>query len=118
MPQINDTVNVYKLWNPETRRNPQPVYKAMRENDPIYPATGPVTGNRFWFFTRYDDVIAALKDPRFGKDARRLPPEIARRYIGDDSDPIFQAIDRHMLNLDAPTIPGCAPSSIRPSRRV
>lgn len=102
MPQINDTTNIYKLWNPETRRNPQPVYKAMRENDPIYPATGPVTGNRFWFFTRYDDVIAALKDPRFGKDARRLPPEIARRFIGDDSDPIFQAIDRHMLNLDAP----------------
>src|SRR5690606_9869664 len=31
-----------------------------------------------------------------------LPPEIGRKYIAPDSDPIFEAIDRHMLNLDPP----------------
>src|SRR5690606_14531032 len=102
MAQVIDAVNKYKLWDSAMRRNPQAVYAQMREHDPVYPATGPVSGNRFWFFTRYHDVQAVLKDPRFGKDVRNLPPEIGRKYLAPDSDPIFEAIDRHMLNLDPP----------------
>lgn len=102
MAQVIDAVNKYKLWDSVMRRNPQAVYAQMREHDPVYAATGPVSGNRFWFFTRYHDVQAVLKDPRFGKDARNLPPEIRHKYVDADPDPIFEAIDRHMLNLDPP----------------
>lgn len=97
-----DTVNKYKLWSPEARRNPQALYAQMRTADPIYAATGPVSGNRFWFFTRYDDVINVLKDPRFGKDAYRLPPEIARKFVSEEVDPVFAVVNRHLLNLDPP----------------
>lgn len=102
MAQVIDAVNKYKLWDSAMRRNPQAVYAQMREHDPVYAATGPVSGNRFWFFTRYHDVQAVLKDPRFGKDVRNLPPEIGQRFMPAAPDPIFQAIDRHMLNLDPP----------------
>jgi cytochrome P450 len=102
MAQVIDAVNKYKLWDSSMRRNPQAVYAQMREHDPVYAATGPVTGNRFWFFTRYHDVQAVLKDPRFGKDTARLPEEIGRKYMPAESDPIFDAVNRHMLNLDPP----------------
>ncbi len=102
MAQVIDAVNKYKLWDSGMRRNPQAVYAQMREHDPVYAATGPVSGNRFWFFTRYHDVQAVLKDPRFGKDTARLPSEIGSRYMPAEPDPIFEAVNRHMLNLDPP----------------
>ena len=102
MAQVIDAVNKYKLWDSSMRRNPQAVYAQMREHDPVYPATGPVSGNRFWFFTRYHDVQAVLKDSRFGKDIRNLPPEIGQKYRPAEPDPVFEVIDRHMLNLDPP----------------
>lgn len=102
MAQVIDAVNKYKLWDTSMRRNPQAIYAQMREHDPVYPATGPVSGNRFWFFTRYHDVQAVLKDPRFGKDPRNLPTEVGKRFIAAEPDPIFEAINRHMLNLDPP----------------
>lgn len=95
--------NAYPIFDKVTRANPQAVYKQMREKDPIWRAVGPNTGNIIWFFTRYDDVMSVLKDARFVKDARNnLPPEAARRYISPDEHPVFQAINRHLLNLDAP----------------
>lgn len=103
MPEITDTINMYKLWSPEVRRNPQPIYKRMRETDPIWAGIGPVSGRTFWFFTRYHDVQAALKDPRFGKDVTRLPPQSRQQHVGaNDPDPVFEVVSRHMLNLDPP----------------
>jgi cytochrome P450 PksS len=99
---MQDTINKYKIWNAEARRNPQAVYAKMRADDPIYAGIGPMTGRTFWFFTRYEDVVAALKDPRFGKDPRRLPDNLARMHMDPDMDPVFAAIDRHLLNLDVP----------------
>jgi cytochrome P450 len=95
----------YPILSKEARANPQALYDQMREHDPIYGAIGPMTGNTFWIFTRYEDAIAVLKDQRFVKDARKnLPPEHARKYIapGDDGTSIWEAINRHMLNLDPP----------------
>jgi cytochrome P450 len=94
----------YPIFEQASRANPQAVYEQMRQYDPIYPAVGPVSGNTFWFFTNYEDVVAVLKDQRFVKDVRKnLPKEHARRYYGDDDGTsIWEAINRHMLNLDAP----------------
>src|SRR5215207_897608 len=94
----------YPIFDEASRANPQAVYEQMRQYDPIYAAVGPMSGNTFWFFTNYEDVIAVLKDQHFVKDARKnLPSEHARRYYGDDDGTsIWEAINRHMLNLDAP----------------
>lgn len=94
-------VNIYDIWNPKTRANPQALYEQMRNEDPIHRATGPVTGRNFWFFTRYDDCVAILKDQRFGKEFRKhlSPDQIARE---PEESPTFEVINRHMLNLDPP----------------
>lgn len=101
MTSVQDRVK-YHLWDPAMRRNPQAVYAQMREHDPVYTTAGPVSGNPFWFFTRYADVLAVLKDPRFGKDVHNLPPAVGIRYIDSDPDPVFEVINRHLLNLDPP----------------
>lgn len=95
-------VHQYDIWGRETRANPQALYERMRQETPIYGGIGPQTGRTFWFFTRYTDCVAVLKDQRFGKEiAKHLTPEqIAANTFGDDSD--FEAINRHLLNLDPP----------------
>ncbi|MCA9881911.1 MAG: cytochrome P450 [Anaerolineae bacterium] len=93
----------YPVFDLKTRANPQAVYNQMRESDPIWCAHGPETGNPIWFFVDYEDVVAVLKDDkRFIKDARRLPREIAQRYINLDPDPVWDTINGHMLMRDAP----------------
>ena len=95
--------NIYPIFHHGTRANPQAVYEEMRQHDPIYRAIGPVSGNTFWFFVNYDDVNAVLKDQRFVKDIRKnLPPAIVEKYLPGEPDPVFAAIDRHLLNLDQP----------------
>ena len=94
--------NIYPVFASRTRANPQALYEQMRVEAPVYNAVDKYSGNRFWFLTRYEDVNAALKDLRLVKDARKnLPPEYAQRYFVNE-DPLYEAINRHLLNLDAP----------------
>jgi cytochrome P450 PksS len=96
-------VSSISIWSKAARSNPQAIYARMREEQPIFPTQGPVSGARIWFFTRYDDVVNVLKDQRFIKDIRKnLAPELARPFLPEDSNPMFEAIERHLLNLDAP----------------
>lgn len=98
---VEDLINEFKIWSTEARQDPHRVYAAMRAEAPVYRAIDPVSGNTFWFFTRYDDCNDVLRDPRFGKDFRtHLPPEKAARYGTDEG--IVEALDRHMLSLDPP----------------
>ncbi len=89
----------YPIW--ANRANPHEVYAQMRRDQPICPLIGPVSGNVFWFFTRYDDCIAAFKDPRIGKELHKhLAP--GEKHPFGENDPNFDAINRHLLNLDPP----------------
>jgi cytochrome P450 len=91
----------YDIWNPKHRANPHALYEQMRIEDPIHADIGPVTGRTFWFFTRYDDCVFVLKDPRFGKEFRKhLTPEQLVNQPPDD--PAFAVINRHLLDLDPP----------------
>src|SRR5687768_461733 len=95
------TMVTYPVFDKETRANPQAVYAQMRAETPVYRGIGPVTGNAFWFLTRYEDCVAALKEPRFGKEFRKhLPPEMLERY--PPSPPELEMLDHHLLNLDPP----------------
>ena len=91
----------YDIWNPKTRANPQALYAQMRGEAPIHGALGPVTGRRFWFFTRYDDCVTVLKDGRFGKEITKhlTPEQLEGQPIGGEG---FEAINRHLLELDPP----------------
>ncbi len=84
------------------RANPQAVYERIRLEDPVHRSIGRMSGNPIWFLTRYDDCVAFLKDQRFGKQIdKHFSPEEVRRWWGD-SDPTFDPVNYHMLNLDPP----------------
>src|SRR5262245_20783693 len=92
---------IYDIWNPKLRGNPQALYEQMRQEEPIHRAMWPGTDHGFWFFTRYDDCVAVLKDARFGKEFRKhLRPDQLVGVPEDSED--FAAINRHLLDLDPP----------------
>ena len=52
---------------PEGRSDPYPRYHRLREIAPVHYSPGLES----WFVSRYDDVAAIVRDPRFGKDYPR-----------------------------------------------
>jgi cytochrome P450 len=58
----------YDLFAPETLVNPYPLYKQMREEDPVHYSES----LGYWVLTRYSDVEAALRDERLSSDRSAL----------------------------------------------
>src|SRR5262245_64613143 len=50
--------------DPEFIEDPYPIFHRLRAEDPVH--QNPLG---FWVLTRYDDVVAALRDPRLAKEA-------------------------------------------------
>ena len=88
-------------WSPEVRADPHSFWSRLRDVDPVHRAVGPVTGRTFWFVTRYEDCVAALRHPDLGKeyDKHLDPDQIAAQP--DDQGP-FRVLGRSMLFLDPP----------------
>lgn len=101
---MTETLTGEMIWTQAVRANPQAFYEEMRQTSPIFKGVGPITGNDFWFFTQYDDVVSVLKDQRFGKEFRKhLTPEQAAQFGPEPApDDVFAVINRHLLNLDPP----------------
>ena len=91
----------YNILTREARANPQAIYEQMRQQDPIW-KTENSWGHPVWFFTRYEDALAILKDQRFGKNIRKgLSKEFADEHWGDENDG-FAAVNHPLLNMDPP----------------
>src|SRR5438309_7507749 len=73
---------------PEVHADPYPMYRAMRQSDPVH--WSPDLG--VWFLSRYDDVMALLRDQRFSADRSR-----SSLYVAPP-----RAVDRSLLTLDPP----------------
>jgi len=58
---------IFNLFDPALREDPYPTYRALREHGPI----GKVPGMDVWYFTRYADCNAVLRDKRLGSDTRK-----------------------------------------------
>lgn len=76
-------------------QDPQAYFAALRQSRPVAPVSLPGFDRQAWLITRYEDVRAALADPRLAKDSRKLYPEW-------EPPPIAAMISLHMLNLDPP----------------
>jgi cytochrome P450 PksS len=88
------------IASPEFKANPFPFYARLRAEAPISRTIMP-TGEPSWLITRYDDVVAVLKDERFVKDmANALTPAEAARQPWFRK--VFKPLERNMLNLDPP----------------
>ncbi len=93
---MSDVARKYDLYGPDFKRDPYPTFAAMRRDDPIYQQPGLDGKTPIWFVTRYADVEAMLRDPRFVRDpARALPPERLPRPT-----PLDDLLIRNMLGVD------------------
>ncbi|MFF3625311.1 cytochrome P450 [Streptomyces sp. NPDC002467] len=79
----------------ELVNRPYAAYRRLRETAPVQRVTGP-GGSPAWLVTRYDDVRAALADPRLSLDKRHAAEG---SYRGLSLPP---ALDANLLNMDPP----------------
>ncbi|MFC9824990.1 cytochrome P450 [Streptomyces erythrochromogenes] len=79
----------------ELIEHPHSVYDRLRDTAPVCRITG-TDGTPAWLVTRYDDVRAALADPRLSLDKSRATEG---GYRGLSLPP---ALDANLLNMDPP----------------
>jgi cytochrome P450 PksS len=84
------------LTSKEFRQDPYPTYNRLREMAPVCRVrTG--RGKFAWLVTRYDDVLAAVKDTRFTKDQRSFPTAKQPWMPA-----VFRPLAKNMLDSDPP----------------
>jgi cytochrome P450 len=73
--KITTEVNIV---SPQFKANPFPFLAELRTSQPVYQTTLP-DKTPIWLITRYEDVVALLKDDRFVKNRRTgMTPEQLR----------------------------------------
>ena len=80
----------FNPMDPEFVADPYPMYHRLRTDDPVHHSE-----LGFWVLTRYDDVVAALRDPRLAKEA--IASFVAARF----GAPV-PAMGLSMLDRDPP----------------
>lgn len=86
-----DKLQITHLATPQFKANPYPFYARLRAEAPV--CRTKLFGKPTWLITRYDDVVAMLKDERLLKEWYPATKWLFR-FAG--------SITRHMLNRDAP----------------
>src|SRR3984893_18613322 len=90
---MNPIVKV-NIASSQFKANPFPFYARLRTEAPVYRTKLPDQRNA-WLVTRYEDVVALLKDDRFSKEV--IKPK-RQRWL----PAMFKPLMRNMLDLDAP----------------
>ncbi|MEZ4835641.1 MAG: hypothetical protein R2873_27220 [Caldilineaceae bacterium] len=98
---MTPTPSSLDLFSPEFKADPFPTYADLRRDEPVY-CHHVSYGARIWYITRYEDVLAVLKDNGeiFAKD-----PANVRDQQGQDSNAssnVSRSINRNMLFADPP----------------
>lgn len=88
-------LSLYHLLDPEVLANPYPLYRRLREEDPVH--WDPYL--HAWVVTGYQDVVTVLQ--RFLAD-RTPPPEKLAALGMEQLAPIARVMVRQMLFLDPP----------------
>jgi cytochrome P450 StaP len=94
----------FDFTRPEVVADPYPHYAHYREQDPVHraPTANPIFPEQ-WFLFRHADVLAALRDPRLGRDWHRVAP--ARSAAASLPEPLralVEMVDSWMLFQDPP----------------
>ncbi len=85
----------FSFLDPEFRRDPHPVLARLRETDPVHKSPFG------WILTRHADVLRLNRDPRCGRDTRKLRGGgFASRAVGHDG--FAEMLSTFLLHLDAP----------------
>ena len=88
----------YNPFVPEVHANPYLMYRQLREQDPVHWSEL----LEAWVLTRYDDVVAVLKHPRFSADRRSARNRFVQAAMQSQAEmgPLAQA--NTMLSSDPP----------------
>ena len=100
MERMDDIAEV-DITSAAFKADPFPFYRRLREEAPVWPVKLKMRrGQRVWLVTRYDDVVAVLKDPAtFVKDrTMAMSPQQLARAPGVPR--MFAALERNLLALD------------------
>ena len=82
---------LFDPFTPEFQSDPFPILRRLRTEDPVH-------RSRFgWVFTRYNDVVAALRNQSLGAAFDR---EAGRAQLGDGA--AFAYVSRRLHNFDPP----------------
>jgi cytochrome P450 len=88
----------FNIASPQFKANAYPIYAQLRAEAPVARVSLP--DNRVaWLITRYDDVLAALRDERLVKDLRNaMPPDQQKKQPWVPG--VFKPLERIMTQLD------------------
>lgn len=89
------------IFSREHKRDPYPFYARLRAEAPVYQVKTPIFGP-VWLITRYDDVVACLKDAdRFLKDPTNAGVK-NRKSMPRWLPASIKALEQNMLDIDDP----------------
>jgi pimeloyl-[acyl-carrier protein] synthase len=96
----------HALFDPYTREfnvNPYPIYASMRQESPVQwgVAAAPFLPG-CWYFTQYRDIVAALKDNRFGREIRRATPGATLPSLPEEAKAFARMSGQWMVFRDPP----------------
>lgn len=80
------------LHDPAFLADPAPSLHWLREHDPVHRSP-----HGYWLLTRYDDVAAALRDPRLSSEWSKRPAVLGLSPRSNDADPAYAAAQRVIL---------------------
>jgi cytochrome P450 len=93
---------INSVFDQDYLHDPHLVYSRLRAEEPVTLTTTP-QGVQVWLVTRYDDVRAALTDPRVSKDFPGNPGMMkANEVAGGDSSGAAAVVPDNMLFSDPP----------------
>ena len=80
-----------ELRSGESWRDPFPMYRALRDNDPVHRVEAGGPSESFWFLSRFDDVFAAVRDTDTFSSAHGLTvdPASPGTQMGDATPIVF-----------------------------
>ena len=85
------TTPTLELRSGESWRDPFPMYRALRDLDPVHRVEGGGPSESFWFLSRFDDVFAAVRDTDTFSSAHGLTvdPDSPGTQMGDATPIVF-----------------------------
>jgi cytochrome P450 len=83
--------------------SPYPAYARLRQEDPIHWGMADDAGlPGRWYITRFADVMAVLKDERFGREVENVLPPTAVPPVAEKDRPLHQMAADWMILRDPP----------------
>lgn len=113
------SLEFFDFADPAVVADPYPHYARWREVDPVQraPAPSPIFPEQ-WFLFRHADVVAALRDPRLGRDWHEVAPGQSRREsLPEPLRALIEMVDGWLLFVDPPLhtqLRGALSDSFRP----